>query len=45
MLKIIGRLIGLGKEEMKYNREILIFMLISAFIFFYYRGISYKGRS
>lgn len=34
MLKIIGRLIGLGKEEMKYNREILIFMLISAFIFF-----------
>ena len=34
MLKIIGRLIGFGKEEMKYNREILIFMLISAFIFF-----------
>lgn len=34
MLKIIGRLIGLNKEELKYNREILIFMLISAFVFF-----------
>ncbi|ABK62060.1 MULTISPECIES: hypothetical protein [Clostridium] len=43
MLKIIGRLIGLGKEEMKYNREILIFMLISAFIFFII-GVSHTNE-
>lgn len=43
MLKIIGRLIGLGKEEMKYNREILIFMLISAFIFFII-GVSHTNK-
>ncbi|KGM97994.1 hypothetical protein Z968_01335 [Clostridium novyi A str. 4552] len=34
MLKIIGRLLGFNKEELKYNREILMFILISAFVFF-----------
>ncbi|EDS78502.1 conserved hypothetical protein [Clostridium botulinum C str. Eklund] len=34
MLKVIGRLLGFNKEELKYNREILMFILISAFVFF-----------
>jgi len=33
MFKIIGRLIGLEGEELKYNREILLFTLIGAIIF------------
>ncbi|MCD3217040.1 hypothetical protein G8S55_07200 [Clostridium botulinum C] len=33
MLKIIGRLMGLKGEELKYNKEILVFMIISASIF------------
>lgn len=35
MFKIFGRLIGLGNKELKYNKEILIFMIIASVIFIF----------
>lgn len=35
MFKIIGRLLGMEYEEIKYNREILGFMILGAMIFFF----------
>lgn len=33
MFKIIGRLIGIEREDLKYNKEIILFTLIGALIF------------
>ncbi|KOA19669.1 hypothetical protein CLHOM_17580 [Clostridium homopropionicum DSM 5847] len=43
MFKIIGRLIGIERKELKYNKEIILFTLIGAIIFILL-GISHTEK-